>query len=210
MAEIFKYIDDNEVVHYTANRASIPIRYQDTVKIVRPPASSHLFRAPDVPIPEPVYPEIEGGPLPPGVAGEPGDGGADVVGGVLSSRATRPSGQESEEAASRPARRTTTARLGLRAYSNKSEGWWRSQFIRERRVISDQRQIVDAHRKNLRKIIKSHASGNEVLPLEDDPEFQKMARILPREENRLNQFKRSLRKLEARANELRISDSWRR
>jgi hypothetical protein len=211
-AEIFKWIDENEVVHYTANRASIPIKFQDTVKIVEPPSSPTLFRSRRVPVPETAPGADLGGveeeALPPERPGEAPVRKGDVVGGVLSS-ANRPSAAP-EASSGQPLRTARTTPLALQGYAAKGEGWWRAQFIQSQDAVEKQQGIVNVHRQSLRKIIKSHASGNEVIPLEDDPEFQKMAHVLPREESRLNQLKRKLRRLEARANDLRIPESWRR
>lgn len=211
-AEIFKWIDENEVVHYTANRASIPIKFQDTVKIVEPSRSPTLFRSRALPVPETAPGAGLAGvgeeALPPERPGEAPVRGGDVVGGVLSS-VDRPA-PAPEEPSDQTLRTARTTPLGLKGYAAKGEGWWRAQFVQSQDAVEKQQTIVNAHRQSLRKIIKSHASGNEVIPLEDNPEFQKMARVLPREENRLNQLKRNLRRLEARANDLRIPESWRR
>lgn len=205
--EIFKWVDDNDVAHYTSNRASIPIKYQDTVKLVDTGAG--VFRARDLALPEGPAPEVEEERIPPETATRSRKAGTDVVGDVLegSPQGTRRAAAP-PETAQRPVV-SRTARLSLRAYTGKGEGWWRAQFAQAEAKVEKQQRIVDAYRNQLRSIIKSHASGNEVLPLEDDPDFQKMARVLPREESRLNQHKRDLRRLEARAQELRIPDSWR-
>ncbi len=205
-AQVFKWIDENEVAHYTSNRASIPIKYQDTVKIVEPEPRSDLFRTREVTLPQAGPPDLQEEYLPPEPAFTPRKPGTDVVGGVFETPGTG-SRAEAQEPPARPRR---TSRLGLKAYTGKGEGWWRSRFTQADTLVDKQQRIVDAHRKKLRKIIKSHASGNEVIPLEDDPEFQKMARVLPREEGRLNKFKREMRRLGARADELRIPGSWRR
>jgi hypothetical protein len=209
-AEIFKWIDENDIVHYTANRASIPIKFQDTVKIVEPPASPTLFRTRDIPAREgaPGLPGMAEDVLPAEHPGEAAIGENDVVGGVLST--PRRAAPRAEQPSREPVRTARTTPLGLKGYAAKEEGWWRSQFIQRQDAVAKQQGIVNAHRQSLRKIIKSHASGNEVIPLEDDPDFQKMARVLPREENRLNQLKRNLRRLAARADDLRIPESWRR
>jgi hypothetical protein len=216
LAEIFKWVDENNIVHYTANRASIPIKFQDTVKIVEtPPEAPPLIRRevalPDTALPAGV-PGVEEQDLS-DVPARPRDGRTDVTGDLLQGgRETPRTGAESAGTRPAPVRSASlgpSARLPLKEYVGKSEGWWRSHFYQSRQAVDRQQAIVDAHRKKLREIIKSHAGGNEVLPLEDDPDFQKMANILPREENRLNQLKRNLRKLEARAQELRVPDSWR-
>ncbi|MFQ5457922.1 MAG: DUF4124 domain-containing protein [Myxococcota bacterium] len=208
--QVFKWVDENEVAHYTSNRASIPIKYQDTVKIVEADTRSNLFQTREVPLPGTGTPGLQEEYLPPEPASVPRKTGTDVVGGVLET----PEGAGTPQGAARPAeprgRPARTARLGLKSYTGKGEGWWRARFSQAGGLVEKQQRIVDAHRNQLRKIIKSHASGNEVVPLEDDAKFQKMARVLPREESRLNKFKRDLRRLEARADELRIPDDWRR
>jgi len=207
--EVFKWVDDNEVAHYTSNRASIPIKYQDTVKLVETRSDAGLYRTREITLPEGPVPGFDEEPLAPEPAAGPRKTGTDVVGDVLEGEAE---GTPAAEAAPESTRRTgirRIARLGLREYTGKGEAWWRAQFAQARALVDKQQQVVDSHRDQLRQIIKSHASGNEVLPLEDDPEFQKLARILPREESRLNQHKRDLRRLDARATELRIPESWR-
>ena len=208
-AQVFKWIDQNEVAHYTSNRASIPIKYQDTVKIVETESRSDLFRTREVTLPQAGPPDLHEEYLPPEPAFTPRKPGTDVVGDVLETPGTAASPANEATAQPPPARQRRTTRLGLKAYTGKSEGWWRSRFSQADALVDKQQRIVDAHRKKLRKIIKSHASGNEVIPLEDDPEFQKMARVLPREEGRLNKVKRQQRRLGARAEELRIPGSWR-
>jgi hypothetical protein len=198
-------VDESGIVHYTTNRASIPVKFQDTVKIVETPAAA----------PPPLMREAELPPLPGPEFGEedlpsellpPREGSSDVTGTLLESAPARKS---------EPAPRTRTASikpaspLTIKAYTGKGEGWWRAQFYQQHQAVDRQQKIVDTHRTRLRQIIKSHAGGEQVLPLEDDPDFQKMADILPREENRLNQLKRNLRRLEARADQLRIPGSWR-
>lgn len=209
-AQVFKWIDENKVAHYTSNRASIPIKYQDTVKIVEPEPRSDLFRTREVTLPQAGPPDLQEEYLPPEPAFAPRKPGTDVVGAVLETPGTDAAPANRAEAQEPPARPRRTSRLGLKAYTGKSEGWWHSRFARADTLVDKQQRIVDAHRKKLRKIIKSHASGNEVIPLEDDAEFQKMARVLPREEGRLNKFKRERRRLQARADEMRIPDSWKR
>ncbi|MDP3937891.1 MAG: hypothetical protein Q8R92_07120 [Deltaproteobacteria bacterium] len=207
--EIFKWIDDKEVAHYTSNRASIPIKYQDTVKLVETRADPGLYRTLDIALPEGPVPGFEEEPLAPEGDAPRRTGGTDVVGDILQGEAAgAPAASAARQAAPRPAIRRT-ARLGLREYVGKGEAWWQAQFAQANALVSKQQQIVDAHRNQLRKIIKSHSSGNEVLPLEDNPDFQKLSRILPREESRLNQHKRDLRRLDARATELRVPESWR-
>ncbi len=200
-AEIFKWVDEGSVVHYTTNRASIPIKFQDTVKIVETPPAA----------PPPVMREAELPPLPGPLLGEeelppPRQGTSDVTGRLLEPAPAPPA-----EAAprTRTASIAPSSALTLKSFSGKSEGWWRAQFYQQHQTVDRQQKIVDTHRTRLRQIIKSHAGGEQVLPLEDDPDFQKMADVLPREENRLNQIKRNFRRLEARADQLRIPESWR-
>ena len=206
-AEIFKWVDDNSVVHYTTNRAGIPIKFQDTVKIVETPPAPPLLRTSDLPhLPElepPITEESLPGELP------PPRGGTDVTGSMLRSGAAPRAAPSGAVPRTRTASIARTSPLALKAYVGKGEGWWRAQFYQQRDTVERQQKIVDAHRTRLRKIIKSHAGGEQVLPLEDDPDFQKMADVLPREENRLNQLKRNLRRLDARADELRVPESWR-
>jgi len=209
-AQVFKWIDENKVAHYTSNRASIPIKYQDTVNIVEPESRSDLFRTREVTVPQAGSPDLQEEYLPPEPAFTPRKPGTDIVGDVLETPGTGAASGSRAEAEPPPARPRRTSRLGLKSYTGKGEGWWRSRFTQADTLVEKQQRIVDAHRNKLRKIIKSHASGNEVTPLEDDPEFQKMARVLPREEGRLNKFKRERRRLGARADELRIPDSWER
>lgn len=206
--EIFKWIDDNDIAHYTSNRASIPIKYQDTVKLVETRSDAGLYRTQELALPEGPVPDYDESPLPPEDGGAPRTTGTDIVGDVLDGEAAAAPAAPSGETVRRPVIRRT-ARLGLREYTGKGEAWWRAQFAQARALVEKQQKVVDAYRDQLRTIIKSHASGNEVLPLEDNPEFQKLARVLPREESRLNQHKRDLRRLDARASELRIPESWR-
>lgn len=200
-AEIFKWVDENSVVHYTANRASVPIKFQDTVKIVEtPPAAPPplMLEADLPPLSGPGFGEEE---LPP-----PRQGTSDVTGSLLQGA---PAPRTEAAPRTRTASVAPISPLNMKAYAGKGDGWWRAQFYQQRQAVDRQQKIVDTHRTRLRGIIKSHAGGEQVLPLEDDPDFQKMADILPREENRLNQLKRNLRRLEARADQLRIPESWR-
>lgn len=199
-AEIFKWVDDNSIVHYTTNRASVPIKFQDTVKIVETPAAPPLLGGREIPSLPELEPPIteENLPAP--------RGGTDVTGSLL--RSGGPVTPVPTE--TKPRTRTASiSPLDVKAYVGKGEGWWRVQFYQQRDSVERQQKIVDTHRTRLRQIIKSHAGGEQVLPLEDDPDFQKMADILPREENRLNQLKRNLRRLEARADALRVPEAWR-
>ncbi len=204
-AEIFKWVDENSVVHYTTNRASIPIKFQDTVKIVETPPviTPPLMREAELPpLPGPSFGEEE---LPLDLP-SPRPGSSDVTGNLLQSE---PAPKAEPTPRTRTASIAPPSRLDVKAYTGKGEGWWHAQFYQQREAVGRQQTIVDTHRTRLRQIIKSHAGGEQVLPLEDDPEFQKMADVLPREENRLNQLKRNLRRLEARADQLRIPGSWR-
>ncbi len=208
-AEIFKWIDENSVVHYTANRASIPIKFQDTVKIVETPPETPLVRTREVPLPEAGVPAIEEEELPSETSESAPHNQSDVTGHVLASGragAAKPTAPRNE---GRQASIPTSAALPMHGYLGRGEGWWRGQFLDARSAVERQQTIVESYRDRLRQVIKSHSGGDAVLPLEDDPEFQKMANILPREESRLNQLKRNLRRLEARANELRIPSDWR-
>ena len=87
-AQVFKWIDENEVAHYTSNRASIPIKFQDTVKIVEPEPSSDLFRTREITLPEAGLPDLQEEYLPHEPAFTPRKPGTDVVGDVLETPAS--------------------------------------------------------------------------------------------------------------------------
>jgi hypothetical protein len=208
-AEIFKWIDENNVVHYTANRASIPVKFQDTVKIVETPPETPLVRTRELPLSETGTPSVEEEELPSETSGGTPRNQSDVTGHVLSSDRSGAAGSGASAPEARHASIPRSAALPMHGYLGRGEGWWRAQFLDARAAVERQQTIVDSYRDRLRVVIKSHSGGDAVLPLEDDPEFQKMANVLPREESRLNQLKRNLRRLEARADELRIPSDWR-
>ncbi|OGP83989.1 MAG: hypothetical protein A2Y95_10390 [Deltaproteobacteria bacterium RBG_13_65_10] len=208
-AEVFKWTDENSVVHYTANRASIPIKFQDTVKIVETPPEMPLARTREFPASETGIPGLEEEELPADSSRGAPPSRTDVTGNVLVSGQGAAAKSARTKTEGREASIPRSAALPMQGYLGRGEGWWRAQFLESLRGVERQQQIVESYRDRLRQIIKSHSGGDAVLPLEDDPEFQKMANILPREESRLNQLKRNMRRLQARANELRIPSDWR-
>jgi hypothetical protein len=175
---------------------------------VEAPPETPLVRTQEVPLSETGAPSIEEEELPSEISGGTPRNRSDVTGHVLGSAGA---GAEKPGASGHEGRQASipkSAALPMHGYLGRGEGWWRAQFLDARGAVERQQTIVDSYRDRLRIVIKSHSGGDAVLPLEDDPEFQKMANILPREESRLNQLKRNLRRLEARANELRIPSDW--
>jgi hypothetical protein len=136
-AEIFKWVDESSIVHYTTNRASIPVKFQDTVKIVETPPAS----------PPPLMREDELPPLPgPGFGEEdlPSDlppplgGSSDVTGTLLQSEPARKA---------EPAPRTRTASIKPASPPSRPTGrarCWRAQFYRQQAVDRRRRSWTPA------------------------------------------------------------------